>query len=101
MTPSTQVLPYEYDKYIRKAVAPMLVKIKVYDEVKYNPDSKKVAEVEYEISSFKVVEGEEAEAMARETDEDGQDEFNEYLVLELANGETATFRNSHVDMFRI
>ena len=55
----------------------MLVKIKVYDEVKYNPDSKKVAEIEYEISSFKVVEGEEAEAIARETDEDGQDEFKE------------------------
>ena len=32
---------------------------------------------------------------------DTVDEFEEYLILTFENGETSTFRNSHVDLFRI
>ena len=80
----------------------MNVKVKVYNGVKYDRNSEKVAEVEYNnIKSYEVVTGEKAEQIANETDEDGRDEYNEYLILTLENGETATFRNSHVDMFRV
>ena len=79
----------------------MKVKVKVYDGVKYNADSEKVAEVEYEIKSFEVVTGERATEIGLSTDENSRDEYNEYLVLDMANSETATFCNSHVDMFRL
>ena len=45
--------------------------------------------------------GDRAIEIGLETDENSRDEYNEYLVLDLGNGETATFCNSHVDMFRI
>ena len=38
----------------------MKVKVKVYDGVKYNKGSKKVAEVEYQIEGFEVVTGDRA-----------------------------------------
>lgn len=81
----------------------MKVKVKVYDEVKYSPNSEKVAEVEYDgVKGFDVVSDpctvEEIESC---TDASGVDENHEYLVLYFENGETSTFRNSHVDMFRI
>lgn len=75
----------------------MKVKVKVYDGVKYKEESKKVAEIE----GFEVVTGDRAIEIGLETDENSRDEYNEYLVLDLGNGETATFCNSHVDMFRI
>lgn len=78
----------------------MKVKVKVYDEVKYQPNSEKVAEVVYDINKFEVVDGDLAREIESMTDDDGKDEFGEYLVLTLKNGETATFRNSHVDLFR-
>lgn len=79
----------------------MKVKVKVYNGVKYNANTEKVAEVEYEIEGFEVVTGERATEIGLTTDENSRDEYNEYLVLDLGNGETATFCNSHVDMFRI
>lgn len=79
----------------------MNVKVKIYDGVKYLPTSENVAEVEYEIESFKVVTGDEATEIGLSTDESSRDEYNEYLVLTLTDGDTSTFRNSHVDLFRI
>lgn len=80
----------------------MNVKVKVYNGVKYDVTSEKVAEVEYNnIRGFEVVTGERATEIGLETDEASRDEYNEYLVITLEDGEKATFCNSHVDMFRI
>ena len=80
----------------------MNVKVKVYNTVKYNANSKKVAEVEYNnIRGYEVVTGDRATEIGLETDESSRDEYNEYLIITLEDGETSTFRNSYVDMFRI
>lgn len=78
----------------------MTVRITLYDKLKYIPTSKRVSETYYKIEGFKIIgSGEEAKKIEAETDADGIDDYHEYLVLELGNGETATFRNSYVDMF--
>ena len=81
----------------------MKVKIKIYDEEKYSPLSEKIAEVEYDgVKGFDVVSAPAAvEEIESRTDRSGIDENHEYLVLQFENGETSTFRNSHVDLFRI
>lgn len=77
------------------------VKVKIYDEIKYSPMSEKVAEVEYyNIKGWDIVSDPmTVERIEAETDE--IDEYHEYLIIELENGEISTFRNSHVDMFRL
>ena len=78
------------------------VKVKVYNGCKYNLESEKVAEVEYNnIKGYEVVTGERATNIGLETDENSRDKYNEYLIITLENGETSTFCNSNVDMFRI
>ena len=80
----------------------MNVKVKLYNGVKYDRNTEKVAEVEYNnIKGYEVVTGEEATEIGLETDENSRDEYNEYLIITLEDGETSTFCNSHVDMFRI
>lgn len=80
----------------------MNVKVKVYNGVKYEATSEKVAEVKYNnIRGYEVVTGDRATEIGLETDEYSRDEYNEYLIITLENGETSTFCNSHVDMFRI
>ena len=78
----------------------MKVKVYFYDGIKYDRLSVRVAEYTYKITSYYIVGGEKAKQIENETDADGIDDFHEYLVLELEDGETATFRNSYVDMFR-
>lgn len=79
----------------------MNVKVKIYDGVKYDFSNEKVAEIEYNnIRGYEVVAGEKATEIGLETDENSRDEYNEYLIITLEDGETATFCNSHVDMFR-
>ena len=74
--------------------------VKVYDGIKYKASSKKIAEVEYpNIQGYEVVAGDKATQIGNETDEASRDEYNEYLIITLENGETTTFCNSHVDMF--
>lgn len=81
----------------------MKVKIKVYDEEKYSPISKKAAEIEYDgVKVVDVISDPAAvEEIESHTDRSGIDENHEYLVLHFENGETSTFRNSHVDLLRI
>lgn len=76
----------------------MKVTVKVYDGCKYERDSKVVARVDYSIKGFEV-----KEISKEEIAEQGFDEFdpyNEYLILNFEDGDTATFRNSYCDMFR-
>lgn len=75
----------------------MKVTVKVYNGSKYEAESKVIAKVDYEISGYEVKEIPASEIL-KEFDE--TDEYNEYLILTMKDGETATFRNSHVDMFR-
>ena len=78
------------------------VKVKVYSGVKYDLSNEKVAEVEYkDIEGFEVVTGERATEIGSMTDEESRDEYNEYLVITFKDGQTATFCNSNVDLFRI
>lgn len=80
----------------------MNVELEVYDMSKYEKDSKVVATVTYEnIQGYEVVTGDRATEIGNLTDAASRDEENEYLIITLENGETSTFCNSHVDMFRI
>lgn len=77
------------------------VKVWIYNGAKYETSSKKIAEVEYpNIQGYEVVFGDRATQIGNETDEASRDENNEYLIITLENGETTTFCNSRVDMFR-
>lgn len=76
----------------------MKVTVKIYDECKYFKGSKVVARLDYEITNYRILSGYDKEISSADFDE--PDMHNEYLHLELASGETATFRNSYVDMFR-
>lgn len=80
----------------------MEVKLKVYDGFKYSKFSKLFATLTYTIDSFEVVaDGAKLAEIECDMNEDEQDELHEYLVLYLSNGETSTFCNSHVNLFRI
>lgn len=80
------------------------VEVEVYGACKYTASEEAFANsktVQYEIKSWEIVTGDDATEIESETDNSCIDDFHEYLVLNLTNGETATFRNSYVDMFRI
>ena len=78
----------------------MNIKVKVYNKIKYLPESEKVAEIEYsniKKMEIKTLEDKEIFAMGF----DMVDEYKEYCFITFANGETATFRNSYVDVFKV
>ena len=78
----------------------MNVKLKIYDGCKYTNICNKVKEVLYtNIKGFEVVTGKRAEQISSETDASSIDPYNEYLIVYLEDDSTATFRNSHVDLF--
>lgn len=77
------------------------VVVKVYDGCKYNPDSKKIAEIEYEITGFGIYNGSDIDADEYDdiVNNDMVDEYDEYLKIWMSDDDTATFRNSNVEMF--
>lgn len=79
----------------------MNVKVKGYDKCKFDATSNKIWEVEYkDIKGYEVKKISDEEILEETNDTDSIDEYGEYLIITLQDG-TATFRNSHVDMFRI
>lgn len=78
----------------------MNIKIEVYDKSVFEKDSIKVAEVEFfNIQHYEVKIISDKEIFEMGFDE--TDEFKEYLIITLENGEQSTFRNSRVNLFRI
>lgn len=87
---------------IRQIGRTFAAKVYIYDECKYKADTEvleNAREVIYEgIKSWEIVTGNDVE----EIEASGLvDDYHEYLVLNFENGDSATFRNSYVDMFRI
>ena len=77
----------------------MDVKLKIYDGIKYFK-CKKVKKIKYRnIRGFEVVTGERADQISSETDACSIDPYNEYLVIYLKDGSTATFGYSKTDLF--
>ena len=68
------------------------IKVIIYDGVKYNLENEKIAEIVYNnIRGYEVVTGDRATVIGLTTDENSRDEYNEYLIITLENGETSTF----------
>lgn len=85
----------------KKGEKNMKLYVIVYDKCKYEKDSKEIWEGKYtDVEKFEVKEISQDEIL-KETDGSCVDDYNEYLILYLGNGETATFRNSYVDIFMI
>lgn len=76
----------------------MKVIVVSYDVCKYDHEIENEIESRYEIESFEVKEI--SNYKAREMGFDVVDPYGEYLVLKLANGGIAIFRNSFCDMFK-
>ena len=91
----------------RSYVRVVRVDLEVYAECKYTAAEMKKEEVfenaktvRYEdVESWDIVTGYEASLIEAETDGSCIDDYHEYLVLHFTNGDTATFRNSYVDMW--
>lgn len=76
-------------------------KLFISEATKYEAEPDDVREVTYTgVKSWSIIEGgKEAGEIESHTDASGIDENHEYLVLNFTDGNTGTFRNSHVDMF--
>ena len=81
----------------------MNVKLKVYNMNKYRNESEKIEEIKYRnIKRFEVVEGEKALKLEIENKFSvlDIDDFREYLIITLENGERVIFHNSFVDLMK-
>ena len=83
---------------------PFTAEIEIYKACKYTASLKElddITKVRYEVESWEIVNGKDAEEIEANTDGTCIDDNHEYLVLHLTDGDTATFRNSYCDMFRV
>lgn len=86
-----------------KDLSKATIRIYMTEGIKWFKGAGKRIKVEYTgVTAWDIIEGgKEAEEIEAMTDANSIDENHEYLVLHFENGETATFRQSHVDMFII
>ena len=78
----------------------MRVYLKIYDRPKYYEEAELINVVNYDIKDFRIIhEADNKDIRANFTDEE-LDINDEYLELQLTDGDTATFRNSYVDLFK-
>lgn len=76
------------------------MEVEIYSGCKYERESEVITKVVYEdVIGLEVKHIEDDEVYDMGFDE--VDEYKEYCILTFANGETSTFRNSHVDVFAI
>lgn len=74
------------------------VDVEIFDGCKYKMTSKVESTVSYDnVVSFAVFKSEDFAPGYLDSIE--PDEYDEYIKIELADGKSATFRNSHVYMF--
>lgn len=90
---------YERTMFISNEELPK-VKVRLYvtEGLKWEDDNE--TEVVYTgLVRWSIVNDEDALKIEENLNDNEKDEYHEYLVLEFQDGTTATFRNSHVDMF--
>ena len=76
----------------------MKFEVEVYNQVKYERGAKVIHTNLYkDVAKFEVV----TEAQLGMDVSDMKDPYGEYLVLTMADGSTATYRNSYVDLFKV
>lgn len=76
------------------------IKLHVHEAVKLEATEEDERVATYRnVKAWSIVNGEDAEEIEKYTDGSCIDELHEYLVLHFADGETSTYRNSHVEMF--
>ena len=87
------------ETFIIKDLTKATFTLEIYEGNKYNT-TEEGKKIQYTgVKAWTLLTGEDAEEIEAETDGSCIDEFHEYLQLEFADGDTATFRNSHVDMW--
>ena len=75
------------------------VKLYVTEGIKWQTDEEEKEIIYTGLVRWSIVSNEDAVEIEKDLNENERDEYGEYLVLEFNDGTTATFRNSHVDMF--
>lgn len=76
----------------------MIFEVKVYDKCKYLADSNVKATVTLkDVDTMEVVRMDDEQVYGMGFDE--VDEYGEYCIITMLNGNVSTFRNSHVDVF--
>lgn len=87
---------------LRSVGKTITVDIEIHESIKYSMDSIVSKVQRYEnVTEWEIVSAKDAEMLEKETDGSCIDDLHEYLVLHFEDGNTATFRNSYVDMFRV
>ena len=83
-----------------EALQKALIIIDITENVKYLGNPGEETTVTYTgLTQWSIISEEDALEIEADLNENEKDEYHEYLVLEFNDGTTATFRNSHVDMF--
>ena len=78
----------------------MDLKVKFYSGCKYDKTSKRIEKHNYnDVMKLEVKVMTDEEIFSNGFDK--TDEYNEYAIMTFADGTTSTFRNSHIDIFKI